>query len=176
MKKIAILLTLMIMSLIGAAQSIKDTIYPQALLSDNGEVLGIVFTIEQAQKIDNDYELFSLMDSIIKQHGLTDSITIGVIDAQNKKITQLELQIENYEELLMSSKDMLSNRNSVIDELNSKVKIMQEQIELYKEIDVSHTNEKKLLMKEIRKHKAQKIIGFITTGLLAVGVVIVSVI
>lgn len=183
MKNFITVLLLMLASFIGYSQdtttvnsvTVKlDTIYPQPLIS-NGKVIGILFTENQAQKIDNDYELFSLMDSIITQYGLTDSITVGVIDAQGKKITQLELQIDNYKVMLNDKDNMINNRNSVISELKRKIELQEEQIKLQQDKEASYEEERKVLKREIRKQKTQKIVGFITTGMVAVGIVVISI-
>lgn len=151
-----------------------DSLYPQPLVVD-GKVIGVLFTVEQAQKIDNDYELFSLMDSIITQYGVNDSITVGVINAQGKKIASLELQVENYKKMLDDKENMLTNRDLVIKELKQKVDMQEAQIKLYQEKEVSFENEISDLKKEVRRQKRQKIIGFVTTGLGATGIIILGI-
>lgn len=151
-----------------------DSLYPQPLVVD-GKVIGVLFTVEQAQKIDNDYELFSLMDSIITQYGVNDSITVGVINVQGKKIASLELQVENYKKMLEDKENMLTNRDLVIKELKQKVDMQEAQIKLYQEKEVSFENEISDLKKEVRRQKRQKIIGFVTTGIGATGIIILGI-
>ncbi len=151
-----------------------DSLYPQPILVGDS-VIGVLFTVEQARQIDNDYELFSLMDSIISQYGVNDSITIGIIDAQGKKISSLQLQVDNYEKMLNDKEIMLDNRDDVIAELRTKVKFQEGQLELRKEKEESYKGQIKDLKKDVRRQKIQKIVGYIATGVLAVGIVILSV-
>jgi uncharacterized protein (DUF3084 family) len=151
-----------------------DSLYPQPLVVD-GEVIGVLFTVEQAQQIDNDYELFSLMDSIITQYGVNDSITVGVINAQGKKIASLEMQVENLNKTIANNEEMLSNRDVVIGELKDKIYLQEAQIKLYQQKETSFENEIADLKKEVKKQKRQKIFGFIGTGTMTIGIIVLSV-
>lgn len=151
-----------------------DSLYPQPLVVDV-EVIGVLFTVEQAQKIDNDYELFSVMDSIITQYGVNDSITIGVINAQGKKISSLELQVENLRTTIKNNEEMLANRDVVIGELKDKIDLQEAQIKLYQQKETSFENEIADFKKEVKKQKRQKIFGFIGTGTMTIGIIVLSV-
>lgn len=188
MKRFITLLLLMTVALISYSQDstkvinnndsiigtcIIDTIYPQ-LLKVDGKVIGVLFTIEQAQKIDNDYEMYSLMDSIVKEYGLNDSITVGIIDAQGKKITSLELQVDNMKTMLKNKDAMLDNRDTTITEFKRKIDLYNAEIVLRNEREYSYKEEVNALKKEVKKQKRQKVIGFITTGLGVAGVIILG--
>jgi len=144
---------------------VDDTIYPQPYY-ENGEIIGVIFTLEQARKIDNDYELFYLMDSIVSQYGINDSITIGIMNAQGEKIKNLEMQIENCDTLL-------NNRGHVINELKNKLSIYDDEINVMKKKEKSYIEETKALKKEVKKQKRQKIIGYIVSGGIIVLVILI---
>jgi len=153
---------------------IDTTLLPQPYYYD-GIIIGVLFSVEQAQKIDNDYEMYTLMDSIIRQYGLNDSITIGIINEQGKKIATLEVKVDNLEEMINDKESMIGNRDEVINELMDKVELQNRQIKLFKEKENSYEEEKKALEKEVRRQKRQKILGFIATTATTVGIVILSV-
>lgn len=144
---------------------VLDTIFPQPYYV-NGEMIGVLFTIEQARKIDNDYELFYLMDSIISEYGINDSLTIGIMNAQGEKIKNLEMQVSNCDSLL-------NNRGSLIRELKTKLTLYDEEIKIMKEKEESYIEETKALKKEVKKQKRQKIIGYIVSGVIIVLVILI---
>ena len=170
---IGILLLCLLTSTSISAQIDSTHTYPYKYIED-GKVIGVLFTVEQAQKIDNDYELFTLMDSVIKEYGLTDKVTIGVMDALNNKIVVLELTIDNLNKMLLEKDSIISNRNEVIEAMKKKIDLSEKEIDTYKEKELSHESEKKELKKEIRKQKIQKVVGFVASGIVTVGIVILT--
>ena len=60
MKRILILILAMIISNISISQTqsqlMPESSYPQYYI-ENGDTIGVIFTVEQAQKVDNDLEL-----------------------------------------------------------------------------------------------------------------------
>jgi hypothetical protein len=131
------------------------TSYSQDYYIVNDDTLGIIITIDQAQKIDNDYELLELYQGL----DMSDTVYIKIIDEQEKEITTLKLSNEKLKEV---SRD----KTVVIDKLNSKIEIYEENQTLCKE---KLDNKDEIIEskdKIIRKLKIQKFIGGIGGGVI----------
>ena len=171
MKSLLLTLLIFISTLTYSQDSVNivlTDVYPQTLIIDN-MVKGVIFTVEQAQKIDNDYDLFNVMDSIVSEYGISDSITIAIIDSQGKQITNLKTQLKNSDSLLL-------NRNFVIKELNDKIELDRVEIDLLHQKEESYIKENKELRKALRKERIKKVVAYVTSGVAIVGIVILSII
>lgn len=168
------IVTFICQSQVNITNDIDTTKLPQFVYSDS-VIVGVIFSLKQAQKIDSDYELYTLMDTIINQYGVSDSITISIINTQSGKISSLESKVVVLSDIIKDKDKALINRNSVIDELKYKAKIQDEQLENYSLIEESHEKEKKDLNKEISKQKRQKVIAFISTTAGAIGIVLLNI-
>lgn len=133
------------------------------------KVVGVIISLEQAQKIDNDYEVFTQMEKLIKEYNLSDSITISIVNVQNEKIALLEAKIDN-------NKHIITEKDSLITNLNKTIDTYIRDIMLYKELDTVNKNEIKTLKDENRKNRRQKIAAFVTSGILAVAIIVVSIV
>jgi len=92
MKHLLILL-LTLMSTISFSQS-KDTPY---YLVENGDTIGIVISIEQAQQLDNDLELLGLFKQLQIDCDNVDANYVKVINALGEKIALFEVKVKDLE-------------------------------------------------------------------------------
>ena len=156
MKKLVLLFFIFI-SLVSFSQE-----YPKIEIDEKGQKV-VIFTLEQAQKIDNDLEILDLLD---KNKIQCDSLNISrlrIIDSQNSKIVILEKSIS---ELDAQSKDkdlLLVNKDQQIKNLEESVKIQEEQ-KCIKQLQIDG------LKDDLKKEKTKKWIfgaGGLLLGILA---------
>jgi|APCry1669189665_1035243.scaffolds.fasta_scaffold04455_4 hypothetical protein len=109
MKKLLILIFILI------SFSLKSqTIYPSYYIK-NGDTLGVIITIQQAQKIDNDYDLLSLLKEYKTKQDKLDSSYLVVIDNYGKEVATLKLKISTLEDLNNGKNLEIANLKSQID-------------------------------------------------------------
>jgi hypothetical protein len=100
--------------------------YPKIETDEKGQKI-VIFTLEQAQKIDNDLEILDLLDRNKIQCDSLNIARLRIIDSQNSKIVLLEKSIS---ELKAQSSDkdlLLANKDEQIKNLEESVKIQEEQ-------------------------------------------------
>ena len=155
MKKFILILIMSFLSFVSNAQ---DT-YPHFLV-ENGKQT-VVFTLEQAQKIDNDQQLLTQFRQLGADMNLVDSACVKVVDTQGKEITGLKTEISGLKSLgLIKDKDIV----------NLKVQIA----EYVKKEELSKTelvDKDKIIVEkdsQIKKQRNQKIIAFIGTATIAI--------
>jgi hypothetical protein len=150
-----IILTLF--SLIALSQE-----YPKIEIDEKGQKV-VIFTLEQAQKIDNDLEILDLLDRNKIQCDSLNISRLRIIDSQNSKIVILEKSIS---ELEAQSKDkdlLLANKDQQIKNLEESVKIQEEQ-KCIKQLQIDG------LKDDLKKEKTKKWIfgaGGLLLGILA---------
>lgn len=164
MKKIILLILTGLFSILSIkAQTVT---YPYFLVK-NGDTVGVVFSISQAQRIDNDYELLSLLRKAKIQSDKIDSASIVVVNDLNEKVAELKVKISTLEDI-----DKLKN---------SQILDLKSQIDLYKK-DQSLSNDQSFkkdsiinnYKSEVRKLKTQRFFGFIISGSgLLVGILLI---
>lgn len=155
MKKFILTLVLIISSIFIFAQD-----YPRIETDSSGKKV-VVMTIEQAQKIDNNFEIIALLQ---RQGSECDSLNIAylkVIDNYKKQIALLELDVKTLKEQLLNKDIQISNLQQQLSNMETVNKLCEDQKGKDQEI-IS------LLKKEVRRQKWQKFVGF---GVGAVGVV-----
>jgi len=96
----------------------RDTMqFPQWFIVE-GDTTGIIFSLKQAQKIDNDLEMKSLLE---KKGFACDSTLLKYIKTVDEKtafISMLDLQIKNLEDLIKDKNLSIENLNARISNLN----------------------------------------------------------
>lgn len=103
----------LLMSVSALCQNTTETDYPQFLVV-NGDTVGVVLTIEQLQKIDNDLEIKNLLEQSLIDCDSLSSQFIVVVDKLQQRVAILE--VKNSELLLANSQ-----QEKIIKELNLKV-------------------------------------------------------
>ena len=160
MKKIILLISILISFI-----SVKSQQYPSFYRSPHGDTLGIVFSIDQAQKIDNDYDLLNLYKQSNYKYEKLDSAYIIVVNGLNQQVAALRVKISTLEGINTLKDSAISN--------------LKEQISKYK-LDLSLADkqsiDKDLIInnykKENRKLKTQKFLGFTIGGGSLIGIII----
>lgn len=128
-----------------------------------------MITVEQAQKIDNDLELLKLFENQGIQCDSLNTSYIKAIDNLNNQVRLLELDTKIL-------KDQINDKDIQISNLQKQ--LTNEKIigDLCEEQKKNKDEEIKLLKKEVRKQKTQKIVGFIIGGLSIIGGIILLIV
>jgi hypothetical protein len=129
------------------------------------DTLGVVFSVEQAQKIDNDYQLLSLLKKSKIQSDSLSNAYITIVNSMGQQIAELKLKISTLEEKMLLKDSEINN--------------LKDQIELYKR-DIAlageqSANKDKIITnykKENRKLKFQKFFGFTVGGAALIAVIV----
>lgn len=145
-------------------QSPDSLEYPKPFI-ENGDTIGMIITIEQAQKIDNDYELLKMYEDLAFSYDQGDTVYLSVISKLEDQVSLMEVNIKTL-------KSVNGDKDLVISKLN-------EQISLYKDNESKLEKElenKDLIIDEkdnqIRKHKLQKFWGSVGSGIAIIGLTI----
>ena len=151
MKKIFTIIIFILICLSVKSQNIYPSYYVK-----NGDTLGI----------DNDYDLLSLLkQSKIKQNEL-DSSYILVIDNYNKEVAELKLKISDIDSVNIDKNEQISNLKLQIDEYQKNQQLANQQLILKDDI----IKEYKI---QTLKLRIQKYIGFSVGGISIVTTVLV---
>lgn len=159
MRKLFLILLILISTTSLFAQSATlDTMnksYPQFMISNNDTF--VVFTLQQAQKIDNDYELLELLERSKTSCDSTITYYISVINEYGKTVALLETKIQSLEKINSDQKYKIGNLKQQIS--NYKIDLMKanQQIDLQSKI-ISNQE------KRVKSLKLQKTLGWIGTG------------
>lgn len=89
----------------------------------NGDTIGVIITIEQAQKIDNDLEIKNLLEKSLIDCDSLSSQYIVVVDKLEKRVAILEVKNS---ELLKAT----SQQEMIISKLNDKIKNFEKELSL----------------------------------------------
>ena len=147
MKKFILTLILIVNSIFVFSQD-----YPRIETDSTGRKL-LVMTIEQAQKVDNNFEIVKLLE---RQGFECDSLNIAylkVIDNYKKQVDLLELDVKSLREQLLNKDLQISNLQERLSNMETTNKLCEDQ-------KINDQESIKLLKKEVRKQKFQKFIGF----------------
>jgi len=121
--------------------------YPKIELNKRGEKL-VVFTLEQAQKIDNDLEILSLLEKSSIQCDSLNLSNASTIDAQARQIEFLDKGIMSLEEQVKDKDLQIENISTRFKNLEKNNKICDEQ-KTIKERQISK------LKLDLKKEKAK---------------------
>jgi len=162
MKKtfLALLLTFFTITLFG---QINKQDLPQYFIQ-NGDTLGIILTVEQVQKLDNDVELLNMFELLSIKCDSLDKHYVKVINDLNDVIVLKDVSITN---LTKQTKTFTSE----VEKLKSAVAIKESQLKLCEEQRVNDSTAIALLKKDLRKAKVKNIISWSSTGVVS-GIVI----
>lgn len=146
---------------------LSQNVYPKIFVDSTGQKL-VIFTYQQAQKIDNNFELLMLLE---KKGSECDSLNLGylrVIDnlenqnrLLNSSMSLLKDQSIDKNTQIRNLQDQLSNCEKISKDCDSQIKIRDEQIVLLKK-------ELKTVKRKRNITYASGILGTISTILLVV--------
>jgi hypothetical protein len=161
MKKLLII-PILLLSLLSFSQD-----YPRIELNEKGQKV-VVFTLEQAQKIDNDLEIYALLKVARIQCDSLNLSYVKVIDEQRNQIVILKSINEQDIKQLADKDKQIKNLTDQNANLDKNVKLCDEQkLNDQKEIDG--------LKKDIKKTKWKSLGGGFLVGVVATLVTILLV-
>ena len=166
MKKLIIGL-LLLLSISVKSQSI-DIDLPRYYIVQE-DTIGIIISIEQAQKIDNDIEISSLLNLSMVQCDSLQSKYIIVVDKLNNRVALLQFKIDDLNMINSDQNKMINNLKLQIESYNKELKLCDDQS---KDKDKIIDNQKH----DIRKLKRQRIGGYIISTILSVSLAYVAII
>lgn len=105
---------------VSAYCRIDTTSYPKYYVVNN-DTVGVIITIEQAQKIDNDLEIKNLLEKSLIDCDSLSSQYIVVVDKLEKRVAILEVKNS---ELLKAT----SQQEMIIGKLNDKIKNFEKEL------------------------------------------------
>ena len=176
MKKLSLIISFVFLFLFSFSQSIDSTFessvndfqdLPQYFIQ-NDDTVGILLSVSQLQKLDNNTELLELFKVMDLQCDSINSYYVGIIDDLENKIHIQEVKISN---LLQQ----IDEQNSMIE--NLKQQVLNKSIQ----IDISNqqsNNKDKIidgLKEDLRKANTKKVIGWTSTGVTAAVVIALSI-
>lgn len=100
--------------------------YPKIELNQKGEKV-MIFTIEQAQKIDNDLEILAILEKSKIQCDSLNLSYIRIVDAQTHQIVLLEKSIYELKSQIVDKDSQIGNLSVQIKNLEESNKICDEQ-------------------------------------------------
>ena len=122
--------------------------YPKIELNQKGEKV-MIFTIEQAQKIDNDLEILAILEKSKIQCDSLNLSYIRIVDAQTHQIVLLEKSI--YE-----LKSQIVDKDSQIDNLSVQIKNLEESNKICDEQKCIKDKQIDGLKSDLQKEKIKK--------------------
>lgn len=135
---------------------------------ENGDTIGIVLSVEQAQALDNDAELLALFKKMRINCDSLEVAYVKVINKLEQKVAILEIQ----------KKDLIEQgqeKDKLIDNLKIRV-IHYEELSILCQKELENKDKQiKILKKEIVKQKLRKILSFGGNATLAIIVAVLIV-
>lgn len=160
MKKFLVLIISLLFSSYGVAQNLNPDSFPEFYRQDS-VILGVVFSIPQAQKIDRDQEMLSLLKTLNSQYEENRISSLNIINLQNTTIREKDLIIGKLEDNLKEHKIQISRKDSLIDAKN-------EEVSTEKQEKAIHLKTIETKNEEIKKLKNHRIILFTIVVLLGI--------
>jgi chromosome segregation ATPase len=128
----------------------------------------VLLTIDQAHKIDNKLELLKLFEKQSIQFDSLNFAYIKVIDELNSQVTFLELNVKTLKEQINDNNKQIHNLKKQLDNEKSSNELCEYQKNTKDE-------EIKILKKELKKQKFQKVVGFVVGGVGVVGGIVLAI-
>ena len=156
MKSIFLTILLSLVYLISSAQ----TELPRYLI-EGGDTIGVIISIEQAQKLDNNSELLELFKKLRIDCDNLDTHYIQVINALNEQVALLKVNIS---ELEGENSSLTSWNSSLKEQLRNSEKsnrLCNEELE-------NKDQEIKILKSEVRRQKIRKVVSVVGNAALIV--------
>ena len=119
-----ILLTIIILTLFSFSSYSQE--YPRIELNQRGEKV-VVFSLSQAQKIDNDLEILALIEKSKIQCDSLNISYVRIIDSQSKQITFQDRSISELKAQLKDKDRQMENLAEQIKNIEESNKICEEQ-------------------------------------------------
>jgi predicted RNase H-like nuclease (RuvC/YqgF family) len=147
MKSLFLTLLLSLTYLISSAQ----TELPRYLI-ENGDTIGVIISVEQAQKLDNNSELLELFKKLRIDCDNLDTHYIQVINSLNEQVALLKVNVSELE----GQSSTLSSWN---ESLKEQLKNSEKSNKLCNEELENKDQEIKILKNELRRQKIKKVVS-----------------
>lgn len=131
--------------------SIAQTELPRYLI-ENGDTIGVIISVEQAQKLDNNSELLELFKKLRIDCDNLDTHYIQVINSLNEQVALLKLNVSELE----GQSSSLSSWN---ESLKEQLKNSEKSNKLCNEELENKDQEIKILKGELRRQKIKKVVS-----------------
>ena len=160
MKNIIFTLSLLLTFMLGFSQTsfVKEDL-PQYFVQ-NGDTIGILLTVEQVQKLDNNSELLGLFEKLSIKCDSLDTYYIGIINKMNDKITILNTKISKQDEAMKKQDDMVKDVKAQLANALLRLDLCEQQ----------RSNDSTIirgLKQDLTKAKVKGIAGWATTGVVS---------
>lgn len=123
----------------------------------NSDTIGIILSVEQVQKLDNDVELLHMFEMLSIKCDSLDKHYVKVINDMNDVITLKEVSIRN-----------LTTQNttfaSEVTKLKSAIRIKEKQLNICEEQRVNDSTAIAMLKQDLNKSKLNNVISWGSTG------------
>lgn len=136
---------------------IEKSDYPRFVTDTATGMRCVVFTLEQAKKLDNDEELLKIYQLL---HSSSDSLIKSLIfkvSVSDTEIAYLQLKVTELEKVNATQKSLISILNEQIADYKQNVALADKQLTL-KDEQIKNLN------KEVKRQKRLKILGFSVGG------------
>ena len=158
MKRIILILSMLICIYTNA-----QTSYPYYYIK-GGDTLGVVISVKQAQKIDNDYDLIALLKVSNIEKDSINSAYIIVMNDYSIEVAELKLKISKMNEINSSKDSLIINLKSQIIQYNNDILLSNNQLKIKDSIINNYKT-------QTIKLKVQKMIGFSVGTLSLLGMI-----
>ena len=155
---LVLLLNFFILTTFGQTIFQKEDL-PQYYIQ-NGDTIGILLTVEQVQKLDNNTELLTLFEKLSIKCDSLDTYYVKVINNMNDKIGLLDVKIGNITE-------QNKKQDDIITKLKEQILIKESQLGLCEKQRSNDSTIIKDLKKDLRKSKFKNILGWSAMGVLS---------
>lgn len=109
MKKILIIIAVILVSFVCSAQGKK----PYYIVVEK-DTVGVVFTVEDAQKLDNDGDILKLYEQLAASYDKSGVQYIKIVDKMDKEIGILNLKIDEYKKVVAEKDVVIADLKQII--------------------------------------------------------------
>lgn len=109
MKRILIIIAVMLVSFVCSAQEKK----PYYLVVEK-DTVGVVFTVADAQKLDNDGDILKLYERLVASYDKSGIQYIKIVDKMDKEIGVLNLKIDEYKKAIADKDVVIADLKQII--------------------------------------------------------------
>lgn len=136
--------------------------YPKYSIENNKQV--VIFTIEQAQEIDNNLELLELLQQLNNKYQDYDSLNLKVIDELGNVIALQKLEISTLKESNITKENKILVLKKEIELYITSTQLLKAQVSNRQEV-ISYKD------KQLKKYKAYMIGGSVVSGVIITGLI-----
>lgn len=160
MKNLILTLILLLSFILGFSQNsfVKEDL-PQYFVQ-NGDTIGILLTVQQVQKLDNNSELLGLFEKLSIKCDSLDTYYIGVINQMNDKIAILNIKLSKQDEAIKKQDDMVKDLKDQLSNAIIRLDLCEQQ----------RSNDSiiiKGLKQDLNKSKWRNVAGWTTSGVVS---------